>query len=96
MHHNKKRSLSKNKILGERKRKIDPETEDGNILEKNTKLVGKSTAIEKSYMRLTTAPKATDVRPLAVLRKSFSYVKTHYIQNEDFDFANEQLKSKFL
>lgn len=39
MHHNKKRSLSKNKILGERKRKIDPETEDGNILEKNTKLV---------------------------------------------------------
>ncbi|VEU37886.1 unnamed protein product [Pseudo-nitzschia multistriata] len=44
-------------------------------------------------MRLTAAPKADDVRPLPVLRKSLAHVKAHYIQYEDFDFANEQLKS---
>mmetsp|Transcript_28995 Transcript_28995/g.78467 ORF Transcript_28995/g.78467 Transcript_28995/m.78467 type:complete len:414 (-) Transcript_28995:171-1412(-) len=59
----------------------------------NNQFGGRSTALEKPYMRLTTAPKAEDVRPLPVLRKSLAHVKAHYIQNEDFDFANEQLKS---
>lgn len=63
-------------------------------LETKNKFVGTSTALEKSYMRLTTAPKASDVRPLAVLRKALSHVKAHFIENEDFNFANEQLKSK--
>jgi hypothetical protein len=44
-------------------------------------------------MRLTTSPKAIDVRPLPVLRKALAHIKVHYINNEDFDFANEQLKS---
>lgn len=60
---------------------------------KADKLVGKSTAVEKPYMRLTTAPKAKDVRPLPILRKALSHVKAHFVQSEDFDFANEQLKS---
>mmetsp|Transcript_20850 Transcript_20850/g.45392 ORF Transcript_20850/g.45392 Transcript_20850/m.45392 type:complete len:468 (-) Transcript_20850:359-1762(-) len=55
--------------------------------------VGESTALEKPYVRLTAAPKAEDVRPLSVLRKSLAHAKAHYIQNEDFDFTNEQLKS---
>lgn len=46
-------------------------------------------------MRLTSAPKAEDVRPLPVLRAALSHVKAHFVENEDFDFANEQLKSKF-
>lgn len=46
-------------------------------------------------MRLTSAPKAEDVRPLSVLRAALSHVKAHFVENEDFDFANEQLKSKF-
>jgi len=60
---------------------------------KHKKLVGKSMALEKPYLRLTTAPRACDVRPLSVLRSSLSHVKAHYIENEDFEFANEQLKS---
>mmetsp|Transcript_26919 Transcript_26919/g.27403 ORF Transcript_26919/g.27403 Transcript_26919/m.27403 type:complete len:413 (-) Transcript_26919:415-1653(-) len=57
------------------------------------KLVGTSMALEKPYMRLTTSPKAIDVRPLPVLRAALKAVKAHYIENEDFDYANEQFKS---
>jgi hypothetical protein len=57
------------------------------------KLVGTSTALEKQYMRLTTFPKAEDVRPLHVLKKSLAHIKSQFIQDEDFEWANEQLKS---
>lgn len=56
-------------------------------------LVGKSTALEKSYLRLTTDPKAEDVRPLHILRKALAHIKHEFIQNEDFDWANDQLKA---
>lgn len=64
-------------------------------LETSETFVGTSTALEKPYMRLTSAPKAEDVRPLSVLRAALAHVKAHFVENEDFDFANEQLKSKF-
>jgi SAC3/GANP family len=57
------------------------------------KLVGTSTALEKPYMRLTTYPKAENVRPLKVLKKSLAHIKSRFIQEEDFEWANEQLKS---
>lgn len=57
------------------------------------KFIGASTALEKPYLRLTDFPKAENVRPLAVLRKALVHVKSHYIQHEDFEWANEQLKS---
>ncbi|KAG7364793.1 SAC3/GANP family protein [Nitzschia inconspicua] len=56
-------------------------------------LVGTSTALEKPYMRLTTHPKAENVRPLAVLQRCLAHIKSKFIQNEDFEWANEQLKS---
>ena len=64
--------------------------------ETNESFVGTSTALEKAYMRLTSAPKAEDVRPLPVLKMALAHVKAHFVEHEDFDFANEQLKSKFL
>jgi SAC3 family protein LENG8/THP3 len=55
--------------------------------------VGTSTVLEKVYLRLTDYPKPENVRPLAILIKSLAHIKSHYIKNEDFDWANEQLKS---
>lgn len=55
--------------------------------------VGINRTIEKQYLRLTTFPKAQDVRPLEVLKMSLKHIKEQYIKNEDFDWANEQLKS---
>ena len=57
------------------------------------RLVGTSTELEKPYLRLTTFPKPENVRPQPVLVKSLAHIKSRFIQTEDFDWANEQLKS---
>ena len=59
----------------------------------NPDFVGTCTNLEKSYLRLTTFPKPEDVRPLPILKQSFEHVKTQYLENEDHEWANEQLKS---
>lgn len=56
-------------------------------------LVGENQNLEKPYLRLTTFPRKEDVRPLKVLIKALAYVKGRYVQEEDFAWANEQLKS---
>jgi hypothetical protein len=50
-------------------------------------------SLEKPYLRLTTHPRKEDVRPLRVLIKSLAHIKGRYVQDEDFEWANEQLKS---
>ncbi len=55
--------------------------------------MGTSAVLEKPYLRLTDFPKAENVRPFPILIKSLAHIKSQYIQNEDFDWANEQLKS---
>ena len=59
----------------------------------NKRFRGFSTDLEKPYLRLTSAPKATIVRPLKVLRQALEMVKQKYIGNEDYAYACEQLKS---
>lgn len=54
---------------------------------------GTCMSLEKPYLRLTTHPRPEAVRPLHVLKKSFEHIKTHYVETEDFDWSNEQLKS---
>ena len=55
--------------------------------------VGTSQSLEKPYLRLTTFPKAEDVRPLPVLERALQHIKARYHTEEDFVWANEQLKS---
>jgi len=55
--------------------------------------VGTSPSLEKPYLRLTTFPKAEDVRPLPVLERALQHIKARYHTEEDFAWANEQLKS---
>lgn len=61
--------------------------------EHSGQLVGENTSLEKPYLRLTDFPKKEDVRPLGVLVKSLAHIKSRYIKDEDFEWANEQLKS---
>lgn len=57
------------------------------------KIVGTSKKLEKNYFRLTTFPKEKDVRPIHILQKSLEHVKNKYIKEEDFAWANDQLKA---
>jgi len=57
------------------------------------KLKGTSSALEKSYLRLTSAPKPSTIRPLKILKESLRMVKEKYIQDEDYSYVCDQLKS---
>jgi len=57
------------------------------------RFVGTSTALEKPHLRLTDFPKAENVRPFPILVKALAHIKSQYIKNEDFEWANGQLKS---
>ena len=41
---------------------------------------GSSQALEKEYLRLTSAPAASAVRPLAVLERALALVKSKWLQ----------------
>ncbi|KAL8176770.1 UNVERIFIED_CONTAM: Leukocyte receptor cluster (LRC) member 8 [Gekko kuhli] len=57
------------------------------------KIVGTSQEITKHYLRLTCAPDPSTVRPVSVLKKALSMVKSHWKEKQDYAYACEQMKS---
>ena len=56
-------------------------------------VVGTSTELEKRYLRLTSAPDPSTVRPPEILKNSLEMVKGKWIKNHDYRYTCDQLKS---
>ena len=55
--------------------------------------LGTSEALEKEYLRLTSLPRASDVRPPQVLEAALRLIKQRWVEQSDYKYACEQLKS---
>ena len=56
-------------------------------------IVGRSTALEKRYLRLTSAPDPESVRPLSVLRKTLDLLKQKWKAESNYAYICDQFKS---
>ncbi|CAG2100725.1 unnamed protein product [Medioppia subpectinata] len=59
----------------------------------NSAIVGTCLDLEKQYLRLTSAPDPSTVRPIHVLKRSLEMAKNHWKKNQDYRYACEQMKS---
>ncbi|TIB68027.1 hypothetical protein E3Q18_04463 [Wallemia mellicola] len=56
-------------------------------------IVGHSNALEKQYLRLTSAPDPATIRPLPVLKKTLDHLKKKWRQDRDYNYICDQMKS---
>ncbi|GJJ71577.1 SAC3 family protein LENG8/THP3 [Entomortierella parvispora] len=56
-------------------------------------IVGTSTKLEKNYLRLTSAPDPSTVRPVSVLKKTLELLKDKWRQDQNYAYICDQFKS---
>ena len=57
------------------------------------RILGTCTNLEKEYLRLTSAPDASAVRPEHILKKSLDLIKLRWKEKGKYNYVCEQLKS---
>lgn len=60
---------------------------------RDTGAFGTCATLEKDYFRLTSMPRACDVRPPSILAAALKHVKKKWLEQGDYHYACSQLKS---
>ncbi|EFA78792.1 hypothetical protein PPL_08255 [Heterostelium album PN500] len=68
-------------------------TDSGELDWDSMTIKGTSTDLEKPYLRLTSAPDPSTVRPEPTLRKTFDHLKRHWKDKQDYTYICEQFRS---
>ncbi|KAI8991990.1 nuclear export factor [Mycotypha africana] len=66
---------------------------DGAPPDLNQPVVGTCTKLEKNYLRLTSAPDPTTVRPLEILKKTLKLLKEKWKKEQNYTYICDQFKS---
>lgn len=64
-----------------------------NVDDPNQAIVGRSTVLEKRYLRLTSAPDPNMVRPLHILKQTLELLKTKWKEEQNYSYICDQFKS---
>ncbi|KAJ3372370.1 hypothetical protein HDU91_003610 [Kappamyces sp. JEL0680] len=59
----------------------------------DTAIIGTCAELEKSYLRLTSAPDPATVRPLPILKKTLELLKKRWKEEENYTYICDQFKS---
>jgi len=57
------------------------------------RIVGTYTTLEKPYLRTTSIPDPSTVRPLHILKQSLDFIISNYVNNKNYEYISEQLRS---
>lgn len=82
-----------NQTLNNNNNKSIFDLDEGIDLEQATAIVGTNTNLEKRYLRLTSAPDPSTVRPPAILKKSLEYITNKFALKQDYTYFCDQIKS---
>ncbi|RLV94005.1 hypothetical protein JA1_002127 [Spathaspora sp. JA1] len=62
-------------------------------ISRTSSVVGRSTDLEKSYLRLTSEPDAAKVRNQQVLQKSLKFIHEKYVTTKNYSYVLDQFRS---
>ncbi|EPY53927.1 nuclear export factor [Schizosaccharomyces cryophilus OY26] len=88
-----KKEKRKRRFLADERSSTPSVSEESKYFTDNGAIIGRSTALEKSYLRLTSSPDPNTVRPLPILKQTLELLKRKWKEEKNYAYICDQFKS---